>query len=152
MVLCGLLIMLFLPACSWYEQTGSNMRSKRGRTITKRVKGPQGTIPLEVKRPEGVDMAAATTPKRMASQQLVDNGKIELMSGDLEKAVQTFQEAVTIDGSHGVAYYYLARAHYQLGHLEQAMGLLERAEALLNDSQDWVMTVEALREMIRTEQ
>ncbi len=142
-----LLVLCVLPSCAWYERTASKQRSKDAPTTI--VKGPQGKIPLEVKKPEGENLALQTSPQRRASMDVVTQGQGYLARGEREHAVQAFQEAITLDGTNGVAYYYLARTHYELGHLEQAMGLLDRAETLLADAEDWLVSIEALRETIQ---
>ncbi|MBI2342721.1 MAG: tetratricopeptide repeat protein [Deltaproteobacteria bacterium] len=148
----ALIGLLLFPSCSWYERTAGKMRKKEGgTTYTKQVPGEKGPVKLEVQKLEGTNLATIQSPQRAASMRVVDQGRGELSRGQLDAALQTFQEAVTLDGSNGVAYYYLARAHYQLGHHEQAMGLLERAEALLGKNAGWELTIEALREMIRNE-
>lgn len=140
-----------ISSCSWYEKTASQQRHRTKSTPTKIiVQGPNGKIPLEVKKPEGENLALTTSPQRTASLEVVAQGRGQLERGDRERAVQSFQEAITLDGTNGIAYYYLARTHYELGYAEQAMGLLERAESLLADADDWLVSIEALRETIRT--
>lgn len=146
-----LLFLCAAPGCAWYEKTASQQRQPRqGTSNTVIVQGPKGKIPLEVKKPEGENLALATSPQRTASLEVVTQGRGQLERGDRERAVQSFQEAITLDGTNGIAYYYLARTHYELGQSEQAMGLLERAESLLADADDWLVSIEALRETIRT--
>lgn len=156
-----------LVGCSAYERAAARQRVK-GRapqTATVRRTAPTAptnaqtttttpgpSIPLEVKRPERQNLATISSPKRQASHEVVQRGVKELSAGQVARAVQTFQEAATIDGSNGVAYYYLARAHYQLGQPERAMGMLERAESLLGDADDWLLKIEGLRETIRQAQ
>lgn len=155
-----------LAGCSAYERAATRQRVKGHgprTTVVRRnapttstnpqtTNAPVSNIPLEVKRPERTNLATISSPKRQASHEVVQRGTKELAAGHVARAVQSFQEAVTIDGSNGVAYYYLAQAHYKLGDHERAIGLLERAESLLGDADDWLLKIEGLRETIRQAQ
>lgn len=139
-------ISVVLGACAGQGSVGGRKPAKG--TATKVVKGPQGEVELQVKQPEAA-VITANSPQRQASIQVVVQGKQFLTRQDFEKALQLFQEAVTLDGSNGVAYYYIARTQYELGQYNHAMGVLDRAEALLAESQEWQMSIQALREAIR---
>lgn len=88
------------------------------------------------------------SPKREASLKMVEMGKEYLEKKELDKAVQTFQEAVNIDYENGVAYFFLAKALYLSRSFEDALGLLERAEALLAAYPDWLEEIYRLRFLI----
>lgn len=75
-------------------------------------------------------------------------GQNYLMRGELDKAVQSFQEAINVDPENGVAYFYMARALYQTAAYEDALGLLDRADTLLSPYPDWHDEVMRLRFMI----
>lgn len=143
-----LLLMLMavaLAGCAGRDPVGAG--KPRG-TGTKVVQGPQGEVELQVRQPEAA-VITANSPQRQASIQVVVQGKQFLSRQDFEKALQLFQEAVTLDGSNGIAYYYIARTQYELGQYNHAAGVLDRAEALLAESQEWQMSIQALREAIR---
>ncbi len=104
---------------------------------------------METKRPDAPVLAKSDSPQRIASLQVVAHGKEQLAQKQYESALQLFQEACTLDGSNGIAYYYLARTHYALGNYTQAGGLLDRAETLLGDSDNWIASIHALREAMQ---
>jgi len=68
-----------------------------------------------------------------------------------EQAAQLFQDAVNVDASNGVAYYYLASADANLGQQDTAFGLLDKAESLLRDDRYWMDRIEELRASISGE-
>lgn len=140
---------MFLASCSAYERAGTKQRGKRG-VHTRVVKAPDGEkIPITVKQPERQDMAKVSSPQRDASMQIVMQGLQHMQQRHLDQAVQTFQQAASLDGSNGVAYYYLAWTHFELKHFTQALGILDRAEALLSTTVEWELRITALREQIR---
>ncbi len=87
-------------------------------------------------------------PRREASQRIVQSGREYLDKGEIEKAVQTFQEAVNVDPENGLAYFYLAFGLFQTESYDDALGLLDRAQALLSPFPEWEEEVERLREAI----
>ena len=93
----------------------------------------------------------ALSPKREASQRIVQMGKEYLEAGNADKAVQTFQEAINVDPENGVAFFFMSLGLYQMHLFDDAMGILERAGALLNPYPDWRGEVEQLRARIEAE-
>lgn len=93
-------------------------------------------------------MPPELTPKREASQRVVQVGKEYLETGALDKAVQTFQEAINVDPENGVAYFFLAFSLFRSGLYEDALGLLDRADILLAPYPKWPEEVLRLRYMI----
>ncbi|MBI2346785.1 MAG: tetratricopeptide repeat protein [Deltaproteobacteria bacterium] len=141
-----------LAGCA--ELRGSRPAKRPGQpTVTKpqQVVSPDG-VEREIIRPVSPQLASLKTPQRLASLEIVERGKAFLARREFDKALQMFQEAVTVDGTNGIAYYYLARVRYELRQWPEAMGLLERAESLLGDSPEWLANVEELRAIIRTAQ
>lgn len=88
------------------------------------------------------------SPKREASQRILLLGQGYLDQGDLDRASQTFQEAINVDQENGIAYYYMAKVMYQKKEYDDALGLLEKGETLLQPYPEWVDEVERLRKMI----
>lgn len=76
---------------------------------------------------------------------LVDRGGAQLNSDDYELAAATFRDAINVDSTNGVAYYYLAKANALLGESEAAVGILDKAEALLAGDEVWLRRVNGLR-------
>lgn len=136
-----------LSSCAWYERQVAKQQPHRERT--KVVRAPDGErVAIRTKRPDTQpqEIAATQSPKRQASMDVVTNGLEYLQIGDMAAAVQSFQSAATLDGSNGVAYYYLARTHYAMGNTRRAGGILDRAESLLSSSDDWQLRIAAFRE------
>lgn len=91
------------------------------------------------------NLATISTPKRIASQEVTERGLQELQTNHAQKAVQTFQDALSIDGTNGAAYFYLAKAHYQLGAYERALAMLDRASSLLGEAGEWLSRIDNLK-------
>jgi tetratricopeptide (TPR) repeat protein len=102
----------------------------------------------EIIRTESKPITLAATPKGKASGKLLEEGRRQLAQGDFEAADHSFQEAINIDPTSGIAYYYLAKAKYEQGQLEQASGVLDKAEELLAGSKEWMEAISILRKMI----
>lgn len=85
------------------------------------------------------------TPRRQASMRLVDKGNVFVASMDYERAAALFRDAINVDGSNGVAYYYMAVADAKLGAVDVAAGLLDKAEAMLGADSEWMTKIDELR-------
>lgn len=103
-------------------------------------------IPLETKKPAALQLAA---PQRAASQQVLIQGLGALQRKEYQRALQLFQEAVTIDGANGEAYYYLAKTYFALQQSDRVLGLLERADALIGDDPEWADRIAAFRRQLQ---
>ncbi len=90
------------------------------------------------------------TPQRQASMRLVEQGKSSMDSKDYARAASEFRDAVNVDTSNGVAYYYLAAADVRLGQPDVAAGLLDKAEALLGADEEWMSKIDVLRSELGT--
>lgn len=71
------------------------------------------------------------TPRRQASQKMVEAGLEYLEADKISAAIQTLQEGANIDPNNGHAYYFLGLALYRNHQFEDALGVLDRAEVLL---------------------
>lgn len=134
-ILCLVIAVLFLSSC--VEKFGKKPRYKK---ITKEPA-------VEEIAPYPADRGA-TTPQRNASARIMDKGVTELNAGNYEQALQTFQSAVNVDSSNGIAYYYLALSNFKLERPDVALGLLDKAEALLQHAPVWMDKVQTLRSSI----
>jgi Flp pilus assembly protein TadD len=83
------------------------------------------------------DDTGAGTPERDASQQVVEEGKGYLITGQAVEAERRFEHATRIDPTNGFAYYWLGRARVQAGDPAAATGVLEKAESLLGPYPEW---------------
>lgn len=72
-------------------------------------------------------------------------GEEYMRKGQFDKAIRTFQEAINVDPSHGVAYYFLAKALYFIQSYDEALGLLDKAESLLSAYPQWLEEVVVLK-------
>lgn len=89
------------------------------------------------------------SPRREASQRLVQIGQGYLEKGELDKAVQTFQEAINVDYENGIAYFYLSQSLYQRGNYDDALSILDRAENFLSGQENWKTKIDELRVTIK---
>lgn len=141
------LILIFCVAgCSTWEghKTGkkTGTTAKTSRTSTKNQSAP---VEKEVLRPEQKQYASVSNPARSASMQMVQKGKEFLAEQKYNNAAQSFREAVIIDSTNGVAYYYMAKTRFFLKQYEEALGILDKAEDLLSTSEQWTEAVAILR-------
>ena len=81
--------------------------------------------------------AGADTPRRRASQRLVEEGKGYFIAGQNGEARERFQQAIRLDGSNGAAYYYLAEIAADEGEWDDAAGYREQAGALLRGREEY---------------
>lgn len=114
-----------------------------------KTRDEETNVVKEVIKNEPKQYTASTTPKARASTGLIENGRKFLVAGDFDNAESSFQEAINVDPSNGIAYYYLAKVKYELALFQQALGILDKAEDLLIDSKEWMETIKTLREMIK---
>lgn len=101
-------------------------------------------------RPAESQFAMVSTPARSASMDMVAKGKKQLAIDKYDKALGLFQEAVIIDSTNGVAYYFLAKTRFYLNQHEEAMGILDKAESLLAGTEEWMEAIALLRTQIQT--
>jgi len=94
-------------------------------------------------RPSTMDVM---TPQRQASNRLVSRGVSLIDAGEFDRAATTLMDAVNVDSSNGVAYFYLAVANERMGNGEVAAGLLDKAEAQLGADEEWMGRINELRE------
>ena len=102
------------------------------------------TKPVVVDKPLTELIQPETSPQRAASLRLTEEGKAYLQSGNLIKASEALEKAITIDTSNPYAYYYFARLRSEKGEYKQSLGLLSKAEILFKDNQFWLSNVYSL--------
>lgn len=105
-------------------------------------------VERESMKPESSTYAMAAMPRRQASLEIVEQGRQYLDSNRLELATKTFEEAVTVDPTNGVAFFYLAKCHYLLKEPDVALGILDKAEGLLAGNEDWLKLTDDLRTLV----
>jgi tetratricopeptide (TPR) repeat protein len=116
-------------------------------------KGPQEqtrtTEGGEVAPSEGaVGSEAAATPKRRASDRLVEKGQTHLQSEEYDLAASAFRDAVDVDSTNGAAYYFLALTYLHLGQPDLSAGFLDKADALLGSDEEWSLKIQDLRDQL----
>lgn len=89
--------------------------------------------------------------QRRASQTLVDKGLMEYRAGELDQAMHYFQDAITVDGQNGAAYYYAAQVCLEEDNTADAAGFLDKAEVLFSDDEEWLEKIAKLRELMEQE-
>lgn len=100
----------------------------------------------EVMRPASVpSVDEVGTPERAASMRLVDRGKALLDDDQFERAASSFRDAINVDSTNGVAYYYLALVYSYLDRAELAAGVLDKADSLLGQDEEWKAKIDELR-------
>lgn len=115
-------------------------------TGRKRLPPPGREVPKDAVRPVSVPPPGEiATPERRASMRLVERGRGRLDMHDLEGAAASFRDAINVDGTNGVAYYYLAYVYAGMGRKELALGLLDKAEANLGVDEEWSARIRELR-------
>ena len=102
------------------------------------------TKPVVVDKPLTELIQPETSPQRAASLRLTEEGKAYLQSGNLIKASEALEKAITIDTSNPYAYYYFERLRSEKGEYKQSLGLLSKAEILFKDNQFWLSNVYSL--------
>lgn len=101
--------------------------------------GRPGSLP-------GVGPIGSGAPERAASSALIEEGKLALERGLYDRSLDRFQEAVTLDPSNGVGFYYLAFVKLRTGEYGEVWGLLEKAESLLTGNAEWILKIEELKQ------
>jgi|GEM_PF-3560523 len=109
--------------------------------------GDKGGVQKEILRPSETNYAM-NLPARNASMAVVEDGKKLLDKGECEQALGKFHDAVLIDNSNGVAYYYLAKTHVCLKNYSTALGILDKAASLFANLPQWIEAVELLKKDI----
>lgn len=139
-----LTLSVVLTSCGGKQYEGRKAKQKTPADVTR-------PVDKEIMRPgEGLP-ASLGSPARSASMDVVSKGKVLFDNGDMNGALGKFQEAVVIDSTNGVAYYYLAKARAMSGQHREALGILEKAESILGLQDEWKEAIELLRVQIREE-
>ncbi len=119
--------------------------AKETRPAHKRLPPTERREPKDAIRPYEQVPETRVTPARIASNRLIEKGSVLLDGGDLERAKSTFRDAVGVDTSNGVAYYWLAITQARLGAVDVAQGLLDKADALLSRDPEWSEKIDKAR-------
>lgn len=137
---------LLLSSCAT-QQTPMKKFTPKPKVTKERVQ--ETGAKKEIIRTEPKPFASSSTPKARASLKMVEIGRAQLANENFAQAGAVFQDAINVDPTNGIAYYYLAKAKYELGDTEQALGVLDKAEQLLSGSKEWMEAVSALRGLIK---
>lgn len=100
--------------------------------------------PVVVEKPLTDLIHPSTTPQMAASLRLTEEGKNYLNSGNLIKASEVLEKAITIDTANPYAYYYFAKLRSERREHKQSLGLLSKAEMLFKDNPHWLSDVYSL--------
>ena len=88
------------------------------------------------------------TPQRRASQRIVEKGVLALQDAERDVAFQHFQNAMNVDPTNGVAYYYAAKVSFEQDEPSQALGFLDKAETLVGVDDYWLKRIDSLRTLV----
>lgn len=146
-ILCVIVCALFIAGCAAKAKRPAYKRlppaeKKQPTTAPSPAEKPAAEPPRMNVRPSTLDVV---TPQRQASMRLVEKGRTLADAGDYERAAASFRDAVNVDGSNGIAYYYMAFVDAKLGHIDVALGLLDKAEALLGADAEWMARIDELK-------
>jgi predicted Zn-dependent protease len=86
--------------------------------------------------------------REMASLHLTEQGKMLLESGKIDDAISVLERAVSIYGTNGKNYYYLAEAWLKKGNVMQAREWSRLAEMYLAGDREWSQRASEQRERI----
>ncbi|MFI5304265.1 MAG: tetratricopeptide repeat protein [Nitrospiria bacterium] len=108
---------------------------------------PPLTFPPPAPPPSGLNSGIQNeeAPRRMASLHLTEKGKGELEQGELKRAMDRFEKAISLDSRNSAAYYYFAEARFRQKEFQQSLTLLNRAELLMANDADWLIKVYLLQ-------
>ncbi|MFH1653195.1 MAG: hypothetical protein ABIE74_03975 [Pseudomonadota bacterium] len=138
----AILLLVFCVSCA--KEGGKPFYKKLPpREKTPSVEDGDYRLPPEIAAVE--EKKVENVSQRKASMGLVEKGIGFLENDQPTESARLFQSAVDVDGSNGVAYYYLAVANHKLGEDEAALGLLEKADTLFGSDRYWSERIENLR-------
>jgi tetratricopeptide (TPR) repeat protein len=140
------LLLIFTLSCATWDSSKAGKKSGgAGKQRTTTSKTP---VKKEVKRPKQTQYVSVSNPARKASMGMVAKGKEYLNTKKYNRAAGAFREAVIIDSTNGIAYYYMSKARFYLEQYEESLGILDKAETLLSTSEQWMEAVGLLRTQI----
>ena len=84
-------------------------------------------------------------PAHLANLRMTKNAREYIAGGDLDRAFDTLERAIAVDGREGYAYLYAAYVLLQRGKTGQGHAFLERAAFLLPDDPDLDAEIRRLR-------
>jgi hypothetical protein len=119
--------------------SGKTSGAAEGRTTERTAVAAPG----ERRAPAREDPGAGS-PRREASQRLVEEGKGYAVAGQDAAARDRFESALRLDGSNGEAYFQLARLAADDGDWSDAAGYQAKAEALLRGTPGWDAALDEL--------
>jgi hypothetical protein len=120
------------PSAASAPANGTPSGGAAGRTTERTAVAAPG----ERRAPAREDPGAGS-PRREASQRLVEEGKGYAVAGQGAAARDRFESALRLDGSNGDAYFQLARLAADDGDWSDATGYQAKAEALLRGAPGW---------------
>lgn len=129
------------------DERSAEARTEEGRA-TRRGDSEATSVGAPGARSPSREDTGIGTPRRAASQRLVEEGKGYWIAGRLDEARSKLQEALRLDGSNGAAYYYLAVVAADAREWSDAEGYHAQAEALLRGREDYRMALDDLAERI----
>lgn len=91
------------------------------------------------------------SPRVLAALQLTTQGRQFLEEGRPDDAIGVFEQAINLNPSDGLNYYYLSEAWLVKGDIDQATEFNRLAEIYFNDNSEWLVNVIQQRERIENQ-
>ena len=88
------------------------------------------------------------SPRAIASLRLTDQGRLFLQSGEPDRAIRMYEQALNLDPANGQNYYYLSEAWLMKGNIAQAVEFNRLAAMYLEGDPEWIGRVMKQRDRI----
>ena len=126
-------VVLMFVACSRRPPESSD-------GVSERQSGP--------KTPPVSEATAPPEAETHAADQLINDGVAKLEASDYNMALSYFEEAVRLEPSYGVPYYWLAQTKLKAGDATRASHFLNKATQLLGNDPSWEEKLSELKTKI----
>lgn len=107
---------------------------------------PQQPVPQQAEEPE--KKVETVNPRVLAALQLTAQGRLFLKEDRPDDAIGVFEQAINLNPSNGLNYYYLSEAWLMKGDIDQAAEFNRLAEIYFNNDSEWLVNVIQQRERI----
>lgn len=89
------------------------------------------------------------SPRALAALQLTDQGRMYLEGGQPDDAIGILEQALNLNPTSGMNYYYLSEAWLMKGNIVQAAEFNRLAEIYFKDDSEWLHRLMQQRERIK---
>jgi len=110
----------------------------------------QAEQPGEPRQTEKTEtMPEKPSPRALAALQLTDQGRMFLERGQPDDAIGILEQALNLNPTSGMNYYYLSEAWLMKGNIAQAAEFNRLAEIYFKDDNEWLDRLMEQRERIK---